>query len=172
MGILTRFGTDRTHLSRGRRGDLGIGHGEKVLAVGVEFETGELLVATTHALYPGVAKQRIRWDQISKAAWVEPMLTATLIDGSGATSGVMTWELKQAADLPAAVHDRVMASVVVTERMELAPGASALLVARQNSDDGEIWWAVVFEAGVDPNDRSLLALADIALNQMRDSLGV
>ena len=162
----------QVHLSRAQRDDLGIGYHEKVLAAGVEFVTDDLLIATTRALYQQASKKRIRWDQIGKAAWAQPHLRVTLIDAKGASAETLSWELVEPADLPAAVHDRVTASVVVTERTELAPGASALLVARRNADEDTIWWAVVLESGVNPKDPQLLALAGIALKQLRESLGV
>ncbi|MBK9740539.1 MAG: hypothetical protein IPO93_13745 [Actinobacteria bacterium] len=78
----------------------------------------------------------------------------------------------QARDLPAAVRDRVTASVVISDRVALGEGAKALLVARRGSDDGEIRWSVVFDAGLDPRDPTLRAAADEALAQLRDSLGI
>ena len=96
----------------------------------------------------------------------------TLIDDTGQVVGERVVELGRATDLPAAIHDRVTDSVIVSERADLGDGAAAMLVARRNSDVDEIWWAVVFEAGLDPKDPALITRAAAELAQLRESLGI
>ncbi len=165
------FSTSR--LSKAAKVDLGIGKAEKVLAVGTEGASADMLVvATNRALYLQSTKERIRWDALSKAIWAEPVLTLTLIDDTGQVVGERVVELGRATDLPAAIHDRVTDSVIVSERADLGDGAAAMLVARRNSDADEIWWAVVFEAGLDPKDPALITRAANELSQLRESLGI
>ena len=165
------FSTSR--LSKAAKADLGISRAEKVMAHGNESSVDELLVvATNRALYLQSTKERIRWDALSKAIWAEPILTLTLIDDSGQVVGERVVELGRATDLPAAIHDRVTDSVIVSERADLGDGAAAMLVARRNSDVDEIWWAVVFEAGLDPKDPALITRAANELSQLRESLGI
>lgn len=162
-----------TRLSKAAKAELGIAKAEKVLALGTESATSDLLVvATNRALYLQSTQERIRWDALSKAIWAEPVLTLTLIDDSGQVVGERIVELGRASDLPAAIHDRVTDSVIVSERADLGDGGAAMLVARRNSDADEIWWAVVFEAGLDPKDPELIARAAAELAQLRESLGI
>ncbi|PHX60927.1 MAG: hypothetical protein CK552_03330 [Actinobacteria bacterium] len=165
------FATSR--LSKEAKAELGISKSEKVMAVGTEPSGSEMLVvATTRALYLQSSGERLRWDALSKAIWAEPILTLTLIDDSGQVIGGRAIELGQATDLPAAIHDRVTDSVIVSERADLGDGLAAMLVARRNSDADEIWWSVVFEAGLDPTDPELITRAAKELSQLRESLGI
>ncbi len=162
-----------TRLSKAAKAELGIAKAEKVLALGTESTTSDLLVvATNRALYLQSTQERIRWDALSKATWAEPVLTLTLIDGTGQVVGERIVELGRTSDLPAAIYDRVTDSVIVSERADLGDGAAAMLVARRNSDADEIWWAVVFEAGLDPKDPVLITRAAAELAQLRESLGI
>ncbi len=143
------------------------------MAHGNESSVDELLVvATNRALYLQSTKERIRWDALSKAIWAEPILTLTLIDDTGQVVGERVVELGRATDLPAAIHDRVTDSVIVSERADLGDGAAAMLVARRNSDSGQITWSVVLEAGLDPSDPKLMARAGMELAQLRTALGI
>ncbi|GDX31462.1 hypothetical protein LBMAG15_03960 [Actinomycetes bacterium] len=162
-----------SRLSKGAKADLGIAKSEKVMAVGTQLPSGEMLVvATNRALYLQSSGERLRWDELSKAIWAEPILTLTLIDDLGQVIGGRAIELGRATDLPAAIYDRVTDSVIVSERADLGNGAGAMLVARRNSDADQIWWSVVFEAGLDPKDPALITRATKELSQLRASLGI
>lgn len=153
--------------------DLGIPKSEKVLATATERQSARLVaVATNRALYLKATGERIRWDHVSKAVWDEPMMNLTLVDDNGHGKGGRVVELGRATDLPAAIHDRVTASVIVSERADLGDGAAAMLVARRNSDSGQITWSVVLEAGLDPSDPKLMARAGMELAQLRTALGI
>ncbi len=151
--------------------DLGVLPGEKVVSWGARSATDEqpatYVIATARALY--LQSVRIPWHEVSKASWDDPVLEV-LLDGPGARS--FRVELDDARDLPAAVHDRVTDSVVVSEWVELTPTAGARMVARRDSDDGSIHWSVVFDAGLDPADPGLRDTVDEALDRLRDALGI
>ena len=155
---------------------LRVGPGEKVVAWGASTAgdpTQSTVAAATHrALYLQSTGERLPWDTIIRATWEEPVLQLTITDGAGGPPRVLAVELDQSRDLPAAVHDRVTASVVVSERVDLGGGAGALMVARRGSDDGVIRWSVVFDVGLDPADPDLRQAADEALTRLRDSLGI
>jgi len=150
---------------------LGVRAGEKVIAWG-SSSGGGYVVATDRALYADGLGARTRWSSISRAGWDEPVLSLTILDESGRVTRPVRLRVDDSRDLPPAVHDRVTASVVVSERVELKEGAKALLAARQDSDDGQIRWSVVFDAGLDPTDPDLRRAADAALGQLRGSLGI
>ena len=159
---------------------LSIPGSEKVLAWGsgpmpggdrAAAEVG-YLAATDRAFYVEGAGDRIGWDRISRASWEEPVLDVVLEDENGRAAGRMRLRVDVSGDLPAAVHDRVTASVVVSEVIDLGDGAKARMVARRPSDDGEVRWSVVFDAGVDPSDPQLQARAREALADLRSAMGI
>jgi hypothetical protein len=171
MGI---FAKGQGRLPREAIAALGIPSGEKVVAWGSSKggASGEIAVsaATDRALYLQSRGERLPWDRISKASWDEPILE--LVVAEAGVSRIVRERIDQSADLPAAVHDRVTASVVVSERVDLGGGAGALMVARRASDVDDIRWTVVFDPGLDPNDPALRAAADEALSRLRSALGI
>lgn len=150
--------------------------GEKILAWGAAKagDVTQTLVAaaTDRALYLQSTGERLPWDSIVKASWDEPVLELVVSDPDSSTQRVVVVELEDSRDLPAAVHDRVTASVVVSERVDLGNGAAAQMVARRASDDAAIRWTVVFDRGLDPSDPALRTAADEALARLRSTLGI
>lgn len=154
----------------------GVRPGEKVVAWGrcpsADSGAGAFAVATDRALYLEDGARRVAWSSMGKATWTEPVLTFTAVDQRGRIGSPTTVELAEPGDLPAAVHDRVTASVVISQRVDLLGRGSALMVARRDSDDAAIRWSVVFDAGLDPSDPSLRQAADEALVNLRAALGI
>ena len=133
---------------------------------------GRELIATDHAFYLD-SETRIRWSEIAKAEWQEPYLTIALLGSGGSPGERLRFDCQESSqNLAAAVHDRVTASVVVTERVDLDGTGTALITARRNRDDETISWTVLFEAGVDPNDPRIRGQAEQALQRLRASLGI
>jgi hypothetical protein len=155
---------------------LDVRSGEKVVAWG----TGPVdarseiahVVATDRALYLSSPVRRIPWSRIARATWEEPVLALAVLDDAGRVGRPLEVPMDASGDVPAAVHDRVTASVVISQRVDLDGFGSALMVARRGSDDEQITWSVVFDAGLDPADPRLRAAADIALARLRDALGI
>jgi hypothetical protein len=152
---------------RVRPGERVIGWGSRTSAAGDVL----IAVATDAALYLQAPQDRIPWDRIAKAVWQEPELAVTAVDESGRMVPTIVIRLDEPRDLPAAVHDRVTASVVVSERVDLGDERKAMMVARRSAD-GQIRWTVVFDAGMDPRDPELRAAADEALARLRSALGI
>lgn len=159
---------------------LSISRSEKVIAWGSGPMTrpGEsspvrgYLAATDLAFYAEGPGKRVTWDRISRASWEEPVLEVVLEDEAGAVSGRLRLDVDQSWDLPAAVHDRVTASVVVSEMIDLGDGVRARMAARRANDHGDIRWTIVFDAGADPGDPQLQARARAALTDLRSALGI
>jgi hypothetical protein len=169
MGLLPRR---RRRLPAEIQAALAMGRGERIIAWGSDPRpdgTVEYLVATDRALYLQGRGERIAWDSITKATWAEPVLELVIAD---APSRLLRVTAGDSGDLPAAVHDRVTSSVLVSERLDLGEGRGAKAVARRNSDDGPVRWSVVFDAGLDPSDPALREAADRALADLRGSLGI
>jgi hypothetical protein len=167
------FGLRRTRrLPAGIRERLEIPKSERVIAWGVDPVADRYTLATDKALYPESIRERLRWDTISKATWDDPILHVTVHDSAGATKGTLKLRLEESGDLPAAVFALVTESVVISEHVELGEGKGARMVARRDSDEGTIWWSVVFDAGLNPADPALRARANEELASLRDSLGI
>jgi hypothetical protein len=154
--------------------ELGVPRGARVIAAGTALglidQPRVQVVATLLGLHVTGWSEPLHWDRIESAAWDEPLLDLVINDEHG--SRLEQLRLDRAGDLPAAVHDRVTASVVTSERWELADGRFATFAARRRSSDGEIHWTVVFDSGLDPNDPDLRAAADAIVNELRQSLGI
>jgi hypothetical protein len=154
--------------------ELGVARGTKIIAAGTALDTNDgprlQVVATLVGLHVTGWDQPLRWDHIESASWDEPILDLVITGAEG--SRLQQLRLDRAGELPAAVRDRVTASVVTSERVEVAEGRFATFAARRRSDDGEIHWTVVFDSGLDPDDPNLRAAADATLNELRQSLGI
>jgi hypothetical protein len=155
---------------------LGIRPGEKVIAwgSGPGPDGGEpvFAAATSRALYAQAINERLPWDRISKASWEAPTLELIALDDGDGPSRVVRLRLDDPRDLPAAVHDRVTASVVISEHVDLVGGAGALLVARRASDEDPVRWSVAFDRGLDADDPQLREAAGEALDRLRAALGI
>jgi hypothetical protein len=155
---------------------LGIRPGEKVVAwgstPGADATQTLFTAATDRALYLQEIGERLPWDRISKATWEEPWLELVVVDEAGQPARLVRVGIDEARDLPAAVHDRVTASVVVSEHVDLGGGAGARLVARRGSDEDVIRWSIVFDSGLDHADPALRRAADLALADLRSALGI
>ncbi len=126
----------------------------------------EPVVATSQALYLG--PERLRWDQIAKANWDTGKLTLLI---ESAHVRTVELELTDGDDLVDAVHSLVTLSVVVSEHVELGPGAGARLIARRDSDTSVIRWSVIFDSGLDAKDPRLRTLASARLEEFRQATG-
>lgn len=148
--------------------------GERVIAWGSADRAGGtqsvVTAATDRALYVQQTGERIPWEQVTKATWAEPVLEVTRLGADGRLLPVLRVRLEDPGLLPAVVHDRVTASVLVSERRDLGGGAKALFVARRDGD--EVRWSVVFDTGLDHEDPALQAAAHEELAALRASLGI
>lgn len=133
-----------------------------------------MAVATDLALYlPGYVG-RLPWQQVIRAAWDTPVLEVSYTPSSapvGTAPRVLRVTLDAPGAVPEAVRDRVTASVVVQQHVDLRSGRGATLIARRTGDD-RFRWQVLFDAGLDPADPQLRAEADAALRELRSTLGI
>jgi len=168
-----RNGRWPAHLDRATREKLGIGRRERMLGWGMALGTDGSrypMAATDRALYGSSLAPEVPWDAFSKATWDEPILglTATLA-GVVRTERV---ELLEPGLLPAAVRTQVTESVVIVERLDLGQGRGARAIARRHGPEGEVRWTISFDPGTDPSDPQLRARADLALAELRSTLGI
>lgn len=135
------------------------------------------VVATDVALYaPGyvpsaLGTDAVEWDRFVRAAWDEPILDAVVTNDAGGST-LMRVTLDNPGSLPEVVRERITASIVMSNHIDLVGDLGARLVARRVRGSQEIKWSVVFDSGLDPSDPVLRARADEALTRLRDSAGI
>lgn len=149
--------------------------GERVLASARVVGVADPLLASTHALYiPATgdldSMTRVAWTQIDRATWEDPeIVVEALIDGEA-----RRWRIRveEPGRVPEVVRERVTASIVFSEHVELLDGAGARIVGRRSGPDDQIEWSIAFDAGLDPQDKDLRGRAVAALAELRESLGI
>jgi len=167
-------------LFRGRRRQLpadvearlALAHGERVLAA-APVTGGGWAVTTDHALHVGGA--RLPWSCVVHAAWERAddiLVVETIAAELGVSAATLRLALDEPGDVPAVVRERVMDSIVVTQRVQLTGAAGVRVVARRIPDSAELAWQLVLDEGLDPADPQVRAGAQAALTSVRASTGL
>ena len=153
-------------LPRDERVALALAPGEKVIASG-RTPGGGWVAATRTGLHS--ADRRLPWTEVVHARWVadDDVLLLEPAPGSGPMWRIA---LTEAGRLPETVHERVMASIVLSRRVAL-PGGGVRLVARRAAERADLQWQVVPDAGTDLDDPATSARVDAALADLRAELG-
>ena len=140
--------------------------GERVLTAGRATDN-TWVVATDRALIDGA--RRTPWTDVVHAQWYdeEKVLEVDLLPGDE-PSYLLT--LAEPGRVPETVHERVMASIVLSRRVAL-PGGGGRLVARRGVGSGETVWQVVVDDGVDLADPTVRDRVDAALADLQAELG-
>jgi hypothetical protein len=140
--------------------------GERVLAAGRATD-GAWVVATDRALIDRA--RRTPWTDVVHAQWYdeEQVLALDLLPGAEPSYRLA---VADPGRLPETVHERVMASIVLSRRVAL-PGGGARLVARRGEGSGETVWQVLADEGVDLADPGVQARIDTALTDLQAELG-
>jgi hypothetical protein len=145
--------------------------GERVIAWGRDGH-GDTVAVSTLALYlpsPSGAHERLGFERIASAGWVEDTLTVTTV---GPLARRYHVRLDEPGEVPATVRERVTASIALSERVVLGPGVGARITARRVSGQDAVTWNVVFDPGADPADPVLRDLATAAIAELRSSTGL
>jgi hypothetical protein len=151
-----------------------VGPGERVLAW-TYARGGSVVAASTLAAYlpdPDRTGEptRLPYEQVASASWDEPVLDVVTV---GPRRRRFVLELDEPGRVPVIVRDRVTASILVSERVQLVGTLGARITARRApAGDAEVTWNVVFDAGLDPADPALRAAADAAIESLRASTGL
>ena len=160
-------------LSTQARTALDLGSGERVLTWAREEGSGTTIVATNHrlcAVDPTGALSLARpWHDVDGGSWSAELtqLTVTWVDGSRPAQ----WVLGGTTLLPETLRERVQASVVLAQRIELGPRRWAKVVIRQDLGSGDLVEQVVLARGVRADDAEMTARTDAALAYLREQVG-
>jgi hypothetical protein len=162
--------------------------GERVIAWCHDVLDRPVVLTSQAAYLPGPdGHARLEYVDIANVQWQDPVLEV-IPAASGATQRL---ELTDPRDVPPVLRERVTASILITARVVLASGAGqgsvrvgkaaegsaggagARITARRGGPDGSaIFWQVVFDPGLDPDDPTLRRLADAAIGELRASTGL
>ena len=152
---------------------VGLGAGERVLSWAREEASGTTVVASNHALYAvdatGARTLARPWHEVDGGTWSAELtqLTVTWVDGSRPSQ----WVLGATSLLPETLRERVQASVVLAQRVELGPRRSAKVVVRQDLATGDLVEQVVLGRGVRADDAEMAAQTEAALAYLREQVG-
>jgi hypothetical protein len=142
--------------------------GERLLAWGV-CDDGALVVATDRSLVlpePGGARA-VRWESVAQASWQDERLEVVETGGSGQGRRTTVLSVLQPGALPEALRERVTATIVVSEHVDLVGERGARITARRSPGASDLTWVVTFDAGLDPRDPALREAADAAVVRLK-----
>jgi len=148
--------------------------GERLLAWG-ELADGSVAVCTDLAFhFP--EKHRVPWDLVVRGAWNDDFLDLVVQPGPGGPAEQLRLRFDDPGQVPSVVRERVQWTVVASHPVEIVHPdgriGSAMLNARRSPATSEVRWAVVFDRAVDATDPAWRAVADVALADLRERLGV
>ena len=147
------------------RASLPLAAGERVIAA-AQSPAG-WVVATERALV--TVDRRTPWTEVAHAQWLDEaqVLVVDPVPGLGPPVRIT---LPEPGRLPETVHERVMASIVLTRRLSL-PRGSARVVARRAEGSDELVWQVVGEEGSDLDDPAVRRQVDEVVARLRREVG-
>lgn len=109
------------------------------------------------------------WHLVDSGRW-DPetfTLTITWVDGRRPTRVV----LKEDSPVPEAFRERVQASVVLVDQVDLGPRRRARVVVRRDLASGDLLGQTIFGRGTPP-DEQLRAATGLALNRLKEQVGL
>jgi hypothetical protein len=165
---------DRDRLPDAVRSALDLSRSERVLAWAKDDLSDSTVVATTHALYavdPAGTRALARpWHVVDAGSWSADLfqLTVTWVDGARPVQ----WVCREPTMLPETLRERVQASVVLMQRVDLGGRRSARAVIRQDLATGELVQQVVLGRGVRSGDPDLEEATASALAYLREQVGL
>lgn len=144
--------------------------GERVLSWGRDGASGSTVVATNHRLGAVSATGELLlarpWHDVDAGTWSHELsqLTVTWVDGARPAQ----WLLGDSSLVPETLRERVQASVVIAQRVELGNRRRARVVIRQDLATGDLLEQVVLGRGATLPDPAI----DAALAELREQVGL
>lgn len=147
--------------------------GERVLAHAVaEGETTSLVVGTArlYAVPPAGDALARPWHLVDGGSWDHDnfTLTVTWVDGHRPRQ----WVLRESTAFLAAFRERVQASVVLAESVDLGNGRSARVVIRKDLADGTLSDQAILGRGVRLADPGVAEAVGDVRSRLREQVGL
>lgn len=150
--------------------------GERVLAAAAAEHGGWLLGTRDHLhLVLDEETHTLPWERVQRADWDKETSTLRVeqVEAYGHPVTSFSFVVTEPGDLLTMLRERVTASVVLQRRVELGRKRGFSVIGRRPPrGTGEITWAYEFDGGVDPDDPEVMAAAEAALREARESLGL
>lgn len=149
---------------------------ERLLAYAVDEVSGRSVVCGVHHLYvvsPGPGHDVLvdrPWRMVDTGSW-DPrtrMLRVTWVDGAAPEQ----WCLADDTKVPQVLRERVQATVVLVEVVELGEERSARVVVRKDLADGALSTQTVLGPGVRASDPGVLDATREAVARLREQAGL
>lgn len=156
---------------------IGAAPGESLLAWALEAATGTTVVAGRHRLYAvrttseGATLTLERpWHLVDSGTWSgeDGLLTITWVDGQPDTRFALT----QPGMLPETLRERVQASVVIAETIDLPGRGKAKVVVRTVLETRELVSQAVLGRGVRGTDPGVAEQVAAGLARVREQVGL
>jgi hypothetical protein len=189
MGLFNRL-PSRAELPPAIKAALELAKGERVLAFGVDDNTGGFVVATTFALVvvtstavtptsarstmatsTAVRTLRRRWLSVDAGSWEPETATLTVTWAEGGRGA--QWSFRdQQTPLPETLRERVQASVVIATRLTLGDRRSGRVAIRQDFATRELIEQTILGRYTRADDPEVQAHVEAALAHLRDQVGL
>lgn len=148
--------------------------GGKVLDWAVEELTGTTVIAGSRNLYAvtSAAAQVLDrpWHLVDTGAWNgdRSALTVTWVDGAPGNQ----WVLERPGTFPRTLRERVQASVVLAETLDLGERRTARVVIRKELGSGRLFGQTVLGRGVSTSDPGVAEATQWAMARLREQVGL
>lgn len=150
--------------------------GERLMAWGQDVDTGEVVVAGRYLLYavapvegkPSVTLARA-WHLVDAGVWGEDdILTVTWVDGEP----TRRWHIVDPQRLGQTLWERVQASVVLADVVDLGNKRTARVVVRRDQQSGRLLTQTIHGPGVRVEDPDVRARVAHAMEALREQVGL
>ena len=148
--------------------------GEKVLA-SAESVDGTWLLGTRVRLVVVDSSEvvSIPWERVEDAGWDQDdsLLRITGIGEYGQPRPSYSLTMQDPSHLLQLLRERVTASIVLQRRVPVRGSLGLVVIGRRSPVGGPVSWMHAYDAGLDPDDPEVVAVADLALTQAQGEVG-
>ncbi|MCE1179532.1 MAG: hypothetical protein LWW86_10975 [Micrococcales bacterium] len=175
MGLFSGLSGRREQLSPGVREALGLASGERLLAWATEDGTGRVVAATNHRLVTvtsGAAELSAAWHEISRGSWSQEAAMMSVFFADDRFPVQWRFDEGEPRLLLQTIRERVQASVVLAQEVNLGPQQVAQTALRKDLATGEISEQTVLGKGARRDDPELAMAVRETLDALREQIGI